>query len=82
MACDKDISGTPWADLQIDLDFLLPFYGFRFNYTFVRDLTTHSYYGPPNTGHFEFMMHSCWCNVLYNMVVACTMEVYCIDVFY
>jgi hypothetical protein len=32
---DKDILGRPWNDQQIDLDFLLPFMGFRYNYTFV-----------------------------------------------
>ncbi|KRZ03136.1 Uncharacterized protein T11_17932, partial [Trichinella zimbabwensis] len=32
---DIDITWRPWRDLQIDLDFFLPFYGFRFNYTFV-----------------------------------------------
>uniref|UniRef100_A0A5S6QTX0 AMOP domain-containing protein n=1 Tax=Trichuris muris TaxID=70415 RepID=A0A5S6QTX0_TRIMR len=32
---DIDITWRPWRDLQVDLDFFLPFYGFRFNYTFV-----------------------------------------------
>lgn len=25
----------PWKDKQIDLDFFFPYYGFRFNYTFI-----------------------------------------------
>ncbi|VDO98440.1 unnamed protein product [Soboliphyme baturini] len=32
---DIDIMWRPWRDLQIDLDFFLPFYGFRFNYSFI-----------------------------------------------
>ena len=32
---DKELSHRPWMDKQIDLDFFFPYYGFRFNYTFV-----------------------------------------------
>ncbi|KFD45096.1 hypothetical protein M513_14026 [Trichuris suis] len=31
---DMDIADRPWKDVQIDLGFYFPFYGFRFNYTF------------------------------------------------
>ena len=33
---DVDIAEMPWNEEQIDLDFFLPFAGFRYNYTFVR----------------------------------------------
>ncbi|VDL75629.1 unnamed protein product [Nippostrongylus brasiliensis] len=32
---DDELSHRPWMDKQIDLDFFLPYFGFRFNYTFV-----------------------------------------------
>ncbi|PIO64557.1 hypothetical protein TELCIR_13810 [Teladorsagia circumcincta] len=32
---DDELSHRPWMDKQIDLDFFLPYYGFRFNYTFL-----------------------------------------------
>ncbi|CDW54207.1 VWD and NIDO and AMOP domain containing protein [Trichuris trichiura] len=32
---DIDIADRPWKDVQIDLGFYFPFYGFRFNYTFI-----------------------------------------------
>uniref|UniRef100_A0A1I7XE73 non-specific serine/threonine protein kinase n=1 Tax=Heterorhabditis bacteriophora TaxID=37862 RepID=A0A1I7XE73_HETBA len=32
---DDELSHRPWMDKQIDLDFFLPYYGFRFNYTFI-----------------------------------------------
>ncbi|KRY36412.1 Uncharacterized protein T01_9211 [Trichinella spiralis] len=32
---DIDMTDQPWKDLQIDLDFYFPFYGFRFNYSFI-----------------------------------------------
>ncbi|KRX71937.1 Uncharacterized protein T06_2927 [Trichinella sp. T6] len=32
---DVDMTDQPWKDLQIDLDFYFPFYGFRFNYSFI-----------------------------------------------
>jgi hypothetical protein len=32
---DRSLSNRPWMEKQIDLDFFLPYYGFRFNYTFV-----------------------------------------------
>ena len=32
---DRELARRPWMDKQIDLDFFLPYYGFRFNYTFV-----------------------------------------------
>jgi hypothetical protein len=32
---DRMLSHRPWMDKQIDLDFFLPYYGFRFNYTYV-----------------------------------------------
>ncbi len=34
---DSDFTRRPWNDKQIDLDFFFPFYGFRFNYSFVSD---------------------------------------------
>lgn len=34
---DGAILEKPYQDLQIDLDFDYPFYGFRFNYTYVRE---------------------------------------------
>lgn len=33
---DKPLSHRRWMDKQIDLDFFLPYFGFRFNYTYVR----------------------------------------------
>jgi hypothetical protein len=32
---DRDMVGRPWNDQQIDLDFFMPYYGFRFNYSFI-----------------------------------------------
>ena len=32
---DRELARRPWMDKQIDLDFFFPYYGFRFNYTFV-----------------------------------------------
>ncbi|KAH7726583.1 Protein K03H1.5 [Aphelenchoides avenae] len=32
---DRELSNRPWMDKQIDLDFFLPYFGFRFNYTFI-----------------------------------------------
>lgn len=32
---DRELSNRPWMDKQIDLDFFLPYFGFRFNYTYV-----------------------------------------------
>ncbi|CAJ0946455.1 unnamed protein product, partial [Mesorhabditis belari] len=32
---DAQLSHRPWMDKQIDLDFFFPYYGFRFNYTFL-----------------------------------------------
>ncbi|WKX89454.1 hypothetical protein Q1695_008814 [Nippostrongylus brasiliensis] len=32
---DDELSHRPWMDKQIDLDFFLPYFGFRFNYTFI-----------------------------------------------
>ncbi|KAI1729752.1 AMOP domain-containing protein [Ditylenchus destructor] len=32
---DRELSRRPWMDKQIDLDFFFPYYGFRFNYTFI-----------------------------------------------
>jgi len=32
---DMTVQDIPNHDTQIDLDFYFPFYGFRFNYTFV-----------------------------------------------
>lgn len=32
---DRPLSNKPWMEMQIDLDFFLPYYGFRFNYTYV-----------------------------------------------
>jgi len=32
---DRSMSTRPWMDKQIDLDFFFPYYGFRFNYTYI-----------------------------------------------
>ncbi|KAI6179709.1 Protein mesh [Aphelenchoides besseyi] len=32
---DRSLSNRPWMEKQIDLDFFLPYFGFRFNYTFI-----------------------------------------------
>uniref|UniRef100_A0A914DAQ5 Uncharacterized protein n=1 Tax=Acrobeloides nanus TaxID=290746 RepID=A0A914DAQ5_9BILA len=32
---DAELDKRPWMDKQIDLDFFFPYYGFRFNYTFI-----------------------------------------------
>uniref|UniRef100_A0A0K0F7J0 Protein mesh (inferred by orthology to a D. melanogaster protein) n=1 Tax=Strongyloides venezuelensis TaxID=75913 RepID=A0A0K0F7J0_STRVS len=32
---DRELAHRPWMDKQIDLDFFFPYYGFRFNYTFI-----------------------------------------------